>query len=568
MKHLIFISLLSILCNTLCWSQTEDTLYIDEYKFLASEDFFNENLYKYHVQPFSEPSRLVVDLGNFLTDKIVISVLENGNLTNQLSFPDDGSVVHLAFDYKPQNQYDVLLEIINKPPYNLQIKLNTEATFYKSQRSDNTLFGIYFGMLFLFLMFAVMSLGTRPSLMYFYYILYLLASLLFFSAENGFLPSKGVLSSNHEAFLFTVIFLSNIAALLFNRALMADENISIRWSYLDKVIITVSTILIIAIWTPLKFHPILFPWLYNIMLTTIILTFSTLVIRSLIYQPKKKIVKVLLIFGYTSLFIGIILKPFSFWALIEYNWFARFGSLFGQIIEIVCLSAILVLRNYWDSEEQLSIKMELESSQRKVLQSQMNPHFIFNALGAIQFFIQTNNSEKADEYLSDFAMLMRRILESSKVKYINIKQEIETLKLYVGLEQVRFENIFDYKFIVADDIDMDMHIPPMILQPFIENAINHGLYNLSDRKGELLVQFEQQDQDTVCITIRDNGVGRAAATKLRTKRHKARGMQIVNERVETINNSADLKVNITVRDLIEDDIPKGTEVVAIIHEPS
>lgn len=199
------------------------------------------------------------------------------------------------------------------------------------------------------------------------------------------------------------------------------------------------------------------------------------------------------------------------------------------------------------------------------LQSQMNPHFIFNSLGAIQYFIQTHDTEKADEYLSSFAMLMRKILEASKSKLVRVREEIALLELYLKLESVRFEGKFDYELIVDDDIDEDALIPPMLVQPFIENSINHGLYNLTDRKGSLTVQYDVRGNDLICI-VEDNGIGRKAAAKLRNKNHKSRGMQLITERLETLNSFTDINVKKKTEDLYNKREPLGTKVTIVYDD--
>lgn len=215
-------------------------------------------------------------------------------------------------------------------------------------------------------------------------------------------------------------------------------------------------------------------------------------------------------------------------------------------------------------EEKTKLNRKISDLQLTSLQSQMNPHFIFNALGAVQYFIQTHDTEKADEYLSDFAMLMRSILESSKSKYIRLNEEIRLLELYVGLEKVRFEELFDYDIKMDVNVDTEINIPPMIIQPFVENAINHGLYNLKERVGYLLIHFGMPEEDHLVITITDNGVGREKAAQLRMKKHKSRGTQIVQERLETINNGNEIIVVTETTDLAENGKAMGTKVIISI----
>lgn len=230
------------------------------------------------------------------------------------------------------------------------------------------------------------------------------------------------------------------------------------------------------------------------------------------------------------------------------------------------ISKQVIKSNKKREEEKTKLNKRIADLQLSSLQSQMNPHFIFNALGSIQYFIQTYDTVKADEFLSNFAMLMRSILESSKSKYISLSEEIKLIKLYVGLEKIRFENLFEYNVEIDENLDLESKVPPMIIQPFVENAINHGLYHLKGRKGKLILKFEATHSNEIKITITDNGIGRAAAAKLRNKNHKSRGMQIVNERLETINGSQELKVNVSTKDREKDEKANGTEIIITISE--
>lgn len=216
-------------------------------------------------------------------------------------------------------------------------------------------------------------------------------------------------------------------------------------------------------------------------------------------------------------------------------------------------------------KEKTKINTRIAELELTALRSQMNPHFIFNALGSIQYFIQTQETDKADNYLSDFAMLMRKILESSKSKFITLKEEAELLRLYIGLEKIRFEEVFDYTLIIDPEIELDNPVPPMVIQPFVENAINHGIFNLKERKGELTIYFKYlSDQRIQCI-IEDNGIGRKTSQLLKKSNHKSRGMEIVNERVNTINQLSEVKVSMEIQDKYKEGKPLGTKVVILFE---
>lgn len=217
--------------------------------------------------------------------------------------------------------------------------------------------------------------------------------------------------------------------------------------------------------------------------------------------------------------------------------------------------------------EQLIIDKRFAELELQALQAQMNPHFIFNSLTAIQNFILKNNKLAADEYLVKFAKLMRAFLDASKEKNISLYDELELLKLYVNLEQLRFEGKFEVEWLIDDEVDTFSEMPSMILQPFVENAINHGL-RYKETKGLLTIAANQKN-DILRCTIRDNGVGRAKTQLIQSqgiKRHKSRGMSIIEERLKTLQTIEDLVVNIEITDLFdENQFPSGTQVDIFIQ---
>lgn len=221
-------------------------------------------------------------------------------------------------------------------------------------------------------------------------------------------------------------------------------------------------------------------------------------------------------------------------------------------------------------EEQTRINKKFAELELQALQSQMNPHFVFNSLGAIQYFIQKNKPEAADAYLSKFAKLMRLFLESSKNKYISLSEEIKLLSLYIELEQMRFDDKFDAEIHVAEEIDThSRELPSILIQPFVENAINHGLFN-KRTKGCLKIDFQENLGGTLTCTIHDNGVGRKKAEALKkhsTRNYKSRGMQIVRERLQVLQEVDEMKINISIKDLNPGETEPGTRVVIELPDP-
>ena len=156
----------------------------------------------------------------------------------------------------------------------------------------------------------------------------------------------------------------------------------------------------------------------------------------------------------------------------------------------------------------------------KSLRSQMNPHFIFNALNSVNNFIAKSDERSANRYLSDFSTLMRAVLENSEEDFIPLSKELELIRLYVKLEHSRFPDKFAYQINVDESIDIDSYqIPPMLLQPYIENAIWHGL-RYKEEKGVLNVNLEHKDTNSIRIIIEDDGIGRKKSAALKTQNQK------------------------------------------------
>lgn len=201
----------------------------------------------------------------------------------------------------------------------------------------------------------------------------------------------------------------------------------------------------------------------------------------------------------------------------------------------------------------------------KSLRSQMNPHFIFNALNSVNNFISKNDERSANRYLSNFSTLMRSVLENSEEDFIPLAKELEQLELYITLEHSRFSDKFDYQVKVDKDVPVASYqIPPMLLQPYIENAIWHGL-RYRDTKGLLTITVEQKSENSIVICISDNGIGRKKSAAIKTqnqKKQKSKGMGIVQKRVAILNDMYADKVEISISDLESDG--SGTKVLFIL----
>ena len=226
-------------------------------------------------------------------------------------------------------------------------------------------------------------------------------------------------------------------------------------------------------------------------------------------------------------------------------------------ISILLVSLVVFLRG--NREKKKANKLLLLKS----LRTQMNPHFIFNSLNSVNSFISQNDERSANKYLSEFSRLMRMVLENSKYDFVSLASEVKTLELYIGLEHLRFEDKFDFEFEIDVASVDEIHVPPMLIQPYIENAVWHGL-RYGDEKGTLKVSCTES-KDSLHWAIQDNGIGRARSKEIKTKHQsegKSTGMKNTKERLRIIKELYDQDITLLVSDLKEDGT--GTKVELVI----
>lgn len=218
--------------------------------------------------------------------------------------------------------------------------------------------------------------------------------------------------------------------------------------------------------------------------------------------------------------------------------------------------------------EVLKLNKDLATSQLTALRAQMNPHFIFNALNSVQQYILQGNITEANRYLSKFSKLQREVLNHSDQNFISLEKELEVLNLYLELEQLRFDGNFNYEIKIDEAIDDDeIKIPPMIVQPFVENAIWHGLMT---KQGDrwVHIHFSLSSDDVLVCTVTDNGIGREAATRLKQHghtQHKSKGLSLVYDRLSILQQQYGRAFEVTIKDLFENNVPAGTEVKLHIY---
>ena len=200
----------------------------------------------------------------------------------------------------------------------------------------------------------------------------------------------------------------------------------------------------------------------------------------------------------------------------------------------------------------------------QALRAQMNPHFIFNCLSSINRFILKNETEAASNYLTKFSRLIRMVLINSKKAFISLEDELEMLCLYLDMEKLRFKDSIDYRITFSNSIDeANVFVPPLLLQPFAENAIWHGLLH-KDGHGHLEIELGIDERILTCA-ITDDGVGRRKAAEVKSKsveKQKSLGLQITKERLALLNKDHAEKTFFNIEDMMDDQgKPAGTRVI-------
>ncbi|MEY4604788.1 MAG: hypothetical protein RIT43_2080, partial [Bacteroidota bacterium] len=219
--------------------------------------------------------------------------------------------------------------------------------------------------------------------------------------------------------------------------------------------------------------------------------------------------------------------------------------------------------------KRLKLENELRLTQQSALKAQMNPHFLFNVLNSIKGYIYENDKGNAAKYLSEFSNLVRKVLELSSVPTVPLDEELEALNLYINLEAMLLQNDFEYKLNIEDGIDLSgIHLPALLLQPYVENAFKHGLrHKVGQKILEISVRMDHEEQ-LLIIEVRDNGIGRKAADELNMQNrseHQSFGNSAIEKRIKLLNFKRKDIVGVEIRDNFKENQSSGTTVIIQIH---
>ena len=253
----------------------------------------------------------------------------------------------------------------------------------------------------------------------------------------------------------------------------------------------------------------------------------------------------------------------SFLVTIRNPWYGSWWFLGFVFLSFFLILAYLYKQRILNIKNKAQMKQRIYETEMAAMKAQMNPHFIFNCINSIDSFIQTNDKYNASIYLNKFAKLIRNILDSSKLNLVPFSKDIETMKLYTELEMMRHENKFQTYFDIQQGLfDEEITIPPLIVQPYVENAIIHGLRNKASDDGQLIIKV-YRSQEKLYYEIDDNGIGRAAAAKINRNKEMSYGMQLSKDRVQLFNDND--HENVIITDKIENGKSIGTSIMVILN---
>ncbi len=231
------------------------------------------------------------------------------------------------------------------------------------------------------------------------------------------------------------------------------------------------------------------------------------------------------------------------------------------------------MRRKTELEEQRKLQMEAEYSKKfaeielKAIRAQINPHFIFNCLNSIQLFVMQRDYEHAQKYLSDFSYLIRKTLDFSRRNFISLADEITYLNTYLGLEKMRFEQKMSFEIVTDPTLNTaELEVPAMLLQPYVENAVKHGMNNEEHTTGLLTIRFTMIAHDMLECLVEDNGIGIERSRQLRTLpgHHQSSGMEISFNRAELLNKMYNTGIQIEIIDKSTRETQESGTIVRVL----
>lgn len=409
------------------------------------------------------------------------------------------------------------------------------------------------GVTFSFVIPAINFYLSEKSISYIYYILYIFFSV--FWVLFTFVKYDSIVLFNN----FNLGFFYNYERII--NSIPAIFYYLFLWNYVEKssrcelyrglikylIILSVMLLPLLTVSDVLKLNFINTEWV-TLFAGSIVL-FIAIYLGFLLIRDHALIFRIIG-FGFL-IFLTFILASLIFDIFITEGEFSRNPHklyLIGMLIELTIINYVLNLTNL---EYRSVLNFKNNTLKNQILRSQMNPHFVHNSLNAILYYVQTNHKELSENYLSKFSLLTRLFFEYSRRKDISLKEEIELLNLYLEIEKLRFEDKLNFIICAESTVDVEeLFIPSMLLQPIVENSLNHGLFH-KEGNGMISINFNQIDAYTLKITIEDDGIGIAKSASIVKKtygNYQSNSTQVLGERLELLNKCSNLFITHTIED--------------------
>ncbi len=491
---------------------------------------------------------------------------------------------YLPMKFLPQKSSLFFVKINDYPKDDFQIKPVFASKFWQNQHQLSAFYDEYFYVIpYGFLISVLLFVGIFVLLFYvldrqkyyLFYGFYTIAIALFnlwefehspyFHLFFSYLPFLKFTGSSNAYIILTHIFyfLFIFEFLKLNQGFPRIAKV-FRWVIIILVILLFIDFAILFIIKRLDWSF----WLYQVFQN--VFPILNVLLLIMVFQAKGRIARNIQI-GSTFLMLGGLAGFMTHWfdntPLVLFRIDTSLLFVFGTLLQVFFISIAIGIRSYKMQKEKDSLYKAVKESELRTLRSQINPHFVFNSLNSIKSYILTHRSVEAAEYLTDFSTLIRSILQYSKEQLISLEAELETTLLYIRLERLRFEDNFEFIYNLDPSIDTtEVLIPPLLLQPYIENAIKHGLMNKEGKKTLILTVEKLTNQ--IQIKIEDNGIGREQASLLKKNmpKYQSMGMNINNERVSLLGQTNDLFIKIDVLDK-KSTMSKTQGTTVIIHVP-
>ncbi|UTX49813.1 histidine kinase [Chryseobacterium sp. MA9] len=259
--------------------------------------------------------------------------------------------------------------------------------------------------------------------------------------------------------------------------------------------------------------------------------------------------------SYASTDLHFEIKP-AFWQ----TWWFKLLLVFIGSVALSILITLYFQKKRNKKLETLYYEKKIAELELQAIKAQINPHFIYNCLNSIHFLLYKKDYNEAENYLNTFSVMIRKTLHYSEKTFMPIKEEAEYLSLYLNMEKLRLKDLFDYKITVSKNVNESWTVPSLLIQPFVENAIKHGVANLQDRKGNIEVLFHHTGT-TLCVIIEDNGTG---IGKKRHSNANSFGVKLSEKRIETFRQLFDTNIILEITDLQEKEKRPGTQITLYI----